>query len=167
MRVMSKSTSAQTFAKIFELFIRGATAEEKAAAKRKMDAWLKRHGKTEADIPAILAQAGSDNAAAQPPPPSSDPRDTGTPGPIGRNITPLDLIHALFQDYIVADKFEHVAMALWSAHTHVFDQFEHTPRLLPIGPVRSCGKTTVLKVLDRMVARPEPVLCHEHRPSTR
>src|SRR5262249_19291579 len=86
-------------------------------------------------------------------PPPSDPRDTGTAGPIGKNITPLDLIHALLQDYVAVDKYEYVALALWGVHTHVYDRFEHTPRLAVTSPVRSCGKTTVLKVLGRVVAQ--------------
>jgi hypothetical protein len=73
-----KKTSAQQFAAIFALFMGGATKGERAAAERKMDAWLKRHGKTRADIQSILAQAAADNAASQPPPPPSDPRDAAS-----------------------------------------------------------------------------------------
>jgi hypothetical protein len=36
-------------------------------AERKLDDWLKRYGKSRADIPSILAQAVADDAAAQPP----------------------------------------------------------------------------------------------------
>ena len=114
--------------------------------------------KTRADIPSILVQAAKDDRAAQPPPPPSDPRDAGTAGPIGANITPLDLIRALLQDYIAIDEHEYIALALWSVHTHVYDRFEHTPRLVATSPVRHCGKTTVLKVLSRLVARPEPII---------
>ena len=45
-----KKTPAQHFAQLFALFTGGATEGERAAAERKMDAWLKRHGKTRADI---------------------------------------------------------------------------------------------------------------------
>jgi hypothetical protein len=63
---MPKSTPVQTFKKIFGMFTSGATPDERATGERKMDAWLKRNGKTRADIPAILAQAVADDA------PSSD-----------------------------------------------------------------------------------------------
>ena len=119
-----------------------------------MDAWLKRHSKTRIDIPSILAQAVADDAAAQPPPPPSDPRDSDPTGPI---ITPLDLVHALLQDYIALDKHEYVAMALWAVHTHAYDQFQVTPRLALTSPVRGCGKSITLSVLARLVARHELV----------
>jgi Protein of unknown function (DUF3631) len=149
-----KKTSAQQFAAIFALFTRGATPAERAAAERKMDAWLKRHGKTRADIQSILVQAAADDAAAQPPPPPSDPRDSDPAGPI---ITPLDLVHALLQDYTALDKHEYIAMALWAVHSHVYDQFQVTPRLALTSPVRGCGKSITLNVLDRLVARHELV----------
>jgi hypothetical protein len=65
--VLPKKSPAQHFAHIFALFTTGSTQGERDAAERKMDAWLKRHGKTRADIPSILAQAVADDAAAQPP----------------------------------------------------------------------------------------------------
>jgi putative DNA primase/helicase len=39
-------------------------------------------------------------------------------------------------------------------HTHVFDRYMVTPRLLLTSPVRHCGKSVALDVLDRLVARP-------------
>jgi hypothetical protein len=64
-----KKTPAQHFADLFRLFINtGAMEGERTAAERKMDAWLKRHGKTRADIQSILVQAAKDDEAAQPPP---------------------------------------------------------------------------------------------------
>jgi hypothetical protein len=72
-----KATPAQRFAKIFALFMAGATPDERAAAERKLDAWLRQHSKTRGDIPAVLAQAVADDAAsAPPPPPPPDPRTT-------------------------------------------------------------------------------------------
>src|SRR5262249_51642001 len=61
-----KTTASQRFAQIFALFTNGTTQGEREAAERKMDQWLKRHGKTRADIASILVQAAADNAAAQP-----------------------------------------------------------------------------------------------------
>src|SRR5262249_56361233 len=80
--LMAKSTPAQRFARIFELFLNGATPGERDAAERKVNAWLKQHGKTRADIKAILAQAAVDDAAQAPPPPPSDPRAAPPPHPL-------------------------------------------------------------------------------------
>ena len=43
-------------------------------------------------------------------------------------------------------------MALWILHTHVFVRFPITPRLALLSPVRGCGKTTLLVLLDLLVA---------------
>src|SRR5262249_51094091 len=48
------------------------------------------------------------------------------------------------------------AMALWAVHTHVFDCFNHSPRLAITSPEKGCGKATALDVLRELVARPLP-----------
>jgi hypothetical protein len=102
-----KTTPAQKFAKIFELFTRGATAEERATAEAMMDQWLRRHSKTRADIPSILAQALADDAASQPPPSPSDPRDD-VPVSAGSGVNALDVIHRLLELY-VCGHFTHMS----------------------------------------------------------
>jgi len=153
---MAKTTPAQRFARIFAIWVdKNAPAGERAAAERKLDAWLKQHGKSRADIGAILAQAAADDVAAQPTAPPSDPRDADPTDPLNAKVTPLDLIRALLEDYAAMSTHELVAAALWAAHTHVFDRFEVTPRLVLTSPVRGCGKSVVLNVLSRLVARPD------------
>lgn len=46
------------------------------------------------------------------------------------------------------------AIALWALHTHCFDAFDISPRLALHSPVRRCGKTTALDLLESLVARP-------------
>jgi hypothetical protein len=151
-----KSTPAQTFAGIFAVWVHPGTEPElRATAERKMDAWLKRNGKTRADIPEILAQAARDKAAQAPPPPPSDPRDASPAQPIDPTETVLGLVCYAFKTYLALDSHEYVAKALWAMHTHVYDRYMVTPRLLLTSPVRGCGKSVGLDVLDRLVARPD------------
>ena len=151
-----KTTPAQRFAQIFALFTHGATEGERAAAERKMDAWLKRHGKTRADIPSILIQAAADDAAAQPPPPPSDPRDAQPPPDVGKNITPLDLIRRMWETYLAFESpHEYVVASCWVLHCYVYDTFSVTPRLLFISPMENAGKTTALDVISRLVPYPK------------
>jgi hypothetical protein len=150
------STPAQRFAKYFRLFMdKAAQPGERASAERKMDAWLQRHGKKHSDIPEILAQAAKDDAAAAPPPPPSDPRDAVPAEPIDPHDTVLSLVCGAFKTYLAVNSHEYVALALWAMHTHVFDRYMVTPRLLLTSPVRGCGKSVGLDVLSRLVARPE------------
>jgi hypothetical protein len=48
----------------------------------------------------------------------------------------------------------YATLALWTAHTWVFDQFPVSPYLFVNSPAPRCGKTRVLEVLERVVARP-------------
>jgi len=154
---MAKSTPAQTFARIFAVWVHpGTQPGDRTNAERKMDAWLKRNGKTRADIPKILAQAAADDAAQAPPPPPSDPRDAGPARPVDPGYTLLDLIRQRVELYLVfSNPHEYVVFTLWAACTHVYEFFQHTPRLVLTSPTSGCGKSRGLKVLDRLVARPE------------
>jgi hypothetical protein len=59
-----KSTPEQTFRNLYNLANHEATPErERASAKGKMAAWLKRRGKTERDYPEIFAKAADDDKA--------------------------------------------------------------------------------------------------------
>src|SRR5258707_9503867 len=106
-------TPAQRFARIFALFTTGAPQGERDAAERKLDAWLKQHGKTRADIPSTLIQAVADDAAAQPPPPPSDPRDDA-PHPFDDPaFTPAGLVEGITQQYVTMSEHVSVISSLW------------------------------------------------------
>jgi len=123
---------------------------ERENARRKLEALLKRLGKTWNDLPELLRP---DDVAAQPAP---DPRDSG-PHPFDRADapTPADTVRAMLESYLSLAPHEYVAVTLWIVHTHIFDAFMVTPRLLLSSPVRGCGKTTLLDVAERLVARAE------------
>jgi ribosomal protein L32 len=48
-----------------------------------------------------------------------------------------------------------MALALWVLHTHVFGRYRVTPRLALLSPVRGCGKTTALILLEALCADPD------------
>jgi hypothetical protein len=152
---MVKSTPAQKFARIFELFLNGATPGERDAAERKVNAWLKQHGKTRADIKAILAQAAADDAAqAPPPPPPSDPRDA-QPNPFeDPKFTPLGLVHGITGKYLAMTWYVHVIYSAWIVFTHVYERFEIAPRLLMTSEEPRAGKSIARKVASHLVFRP-------------
>ena len=122
----------------------GAEAE---AARRKLIELLRKHGKTWNDLDTILAM---DVPPAQPPP---DPRDAGDDPYAGTSITVGDLVHRMIERHVALEEHEYDAVALWAIHTHVYERFMFTPRLLLSSPVKGCGKTTLLDVLSSLVAR--------------
>jgi hypothetical protein len=52
---------------------------------------------------------------------------------------------------ILATLAREIAVALWAAHTHVFERFLHTPRLLAQSSEPECGKTTLFMCLEQLV----------------
>jgi Protein of unknown function (DUF3631) len=153
---MPKKTPAQHFAQLFALFTAGATEGERAAAERKMDAWLKRHAKTRADISSILVQAAADDAASQPSPPQSDPRDAA-PNPFDDpRFTPAGLVEGITQKYVTMKWYVSVVYSLWICLAHVYTRFGIAPRVALISEEPDSGKTTALEVARHLVFRPNP-----------
>lgn len=68
------------------------------------------------------------------------------------HLTVLDLADGILRRYVALAEHEYAAIAGWIIHARVFDRFMVTLRLLATSPVRSCGKTTLLDVLERLVA---------------
>ena len=66
----------------------------------------------------------------------------------------LDELCKAIGEHVVLPEGGTEAMALWALHTHVFDCFNHSPRLAITSPEKGCGKTTALDVLRELVARP-------------
>ena len=62
----------------------------------------------------------------------------------------LERVLAVLRDHVQLGPLEVIAIALWAMHTFVFDKFTVTPRLLLESPVRGCGKTTVLVLLEAL-----------------
>ena len=124
---------------------------ERESALRKVDEWLRKHGKTWNDVPELLHDETRASGA------HADPRDTTASEPVSTTVTPLDVVRYLLEDFVLLDPREYVAVACWVVHTHLYDRFMVTPRLMATSPVRACGKTTLLDVVSHMVARPEKI----------
>jgi Protein of unknown function (DUF3631) len=150
-----KGTPAQTFKGIFDTWAHPGTEPElRAIAERKMDAWLRRYGKTRADISAILAQAAADEAASRPPPPPSDPRDGASHPFDDPSFTPLGLVHGITGRYLTMAPHVHIIYSGWTCFTHVYEQFEIAPRLSLTSKKPFTGKSTARKVASHLVYRP-------------
>lgn len=66
----------------------------------------------------------------------------------------LARVAGTYSRYLVLPSGGADAMALWTAHTHAFEAFLHTPRLNFSSPEKGCGKSTALDVMETMVSRP-------------
>ena len=66
----------------------------------------------------------------------------------------LDDVQSLVRKYVVVTAAQMVAIALWIAHTHAIEAADVTPYLNINSPEKRSGKTRLLEVLRRLVARP-------------
>jgi hypothetical protein len=66
---------------------------------------------------------------------------------------PLNLACHILPRYLHLTRHQCIALALWIIHTHVFDRFTTSPRLVLRSPVRGCGKTTTLLVVKELAAK--------------
>jgi hypothetical protein len=125
-----------------------SSAEEAQNAHAQLVKLLAKHGLTWNDLPAIIAAT----AVAD-----TDTSPTGAAGSaasVAPTVNVLDLVLALIDEHIAISAQERMAAALWVLHTYVFDRFPITPRLALLSPVKGCGKTTVILLLEQLVAEP-------------
>jgi len=124
----------------------GSPVENEAEiARGKLNKLLAKHGLTWNDLPTILAITDTNNGTST----SRAACRVATAAPA---VNVLDLVMALIEDYVAITTEERIAVALWVLHTYVFDRFPITPRLALLSPVRGCGKTILLILVELLVA---------------
>ena len=61
-----------------------------------------------------------------------------------------------FRDFVwFTDNAYVVVAVLWNLHTHVFDKFDHTPRLGVFSPVWESSKSVLLRLIEHTCRKPE------------
>jgi hypothetical protein len=73
----------------------------------------------------------------------------------GKLAALLDDICKLIQRYFVIGKAETRFLALWVAHTYVFEAIDVTPYGEIHSPTRRCGKSNLLKLMSMLARNPE------------
>jgi hypothetical protein len=136
----------------------GGSPNEREQARARLEAELKKLGKTWNDLADLLIQEKQaeleekqEQAAAQGA--TYDPQTEAAIKPKG--IPCIDLVYDQLTRYLDLKDHEFTAVTLWILHTHVFERFMCTPRLTLMSPAPDCGKTTALSILEKLVARPE------------
>ena len=137
--------------RIYNLFalIGSSIAEEAENARDKLNKLLAKHRLSWNDLPAILSATeradrhNTGNTATQ----SATATTTSA-------VNVLDLVVRLVEIHIAVDAEESLVIALWILHTYVFDRFSITPRLTLLSPVRGCGKTLLLLLIEMLVGEP-------------
>src|SRR6516225_1504412 len=131
----------------------GSSGKDADVAKQKLSQLLSEHGLTWNDLPTFFAAIEPGGAADS----SNDAPTSGTvPAAARPEPHVLAVVLRLIEEHIAVTAEECLAVALWILHAHVFDRFSTTPRLALSSPVRGCGKTTVLTLIELSTQRPSP-----------
>jgi hypothetical protein len=132
-----------------------SNANEANNAREKLTKLLAEYNLTWNDLPAIFAALAATDA-------SNDASAAASQTPTDKpEINVLNLVLRLVEDHVAITPPERMAVALWVLHCWVFDQFTITPRLALLSPVRGCGKTTLLALIELLTAEP----CRTDNPS--
>ena len=73
--------------------------------------------------------------------------------PAGSQPASLDLIVHILRRHLHLSEHQYVAVALWIAHTFVYPRFSITPQLALTSPVRGCGKSTALDIVNELACK--------------
>jgi hypothetical protein len=76
------------------------------------------------------------------------------PEPVGGDRIATTLA-AVLKTYAVLPDPAADTIALWILHTWLANEFMISPRLAVVSPTKGCGKTTVLRLLNKIVRRPK------------
>jgi hypothetical protein len=119
-----------------------SNANEANNAREKLNKLLAEYGLTWNDLMSVLVAADVTSNTA------STAAQAPTDGP---EVNVLDLVLRLLELHVAITRAERMAVALWILHCSTFDQFMITPRLTLLSPVRGCGKTTLLALIELLV----------------
>ena len=138
--------------RIYNLFaLMGSSISEEAEnARDKLNKLLAKHRLSWNDLRAILS--ATERADRHKTGNKETQSATATTTTSAVNV--LDLVVRLVDIHIAVDAGESLVIALWILHTYVFDRFSITPRLALLSPVRGCGKTQLLLLIELLVDEP-------------
>jgi Protein of unknown function (DUF3631) len=129
---------------IYRLFGQLSASANVAYAHEQLIEYLTKHGLVWTDLPAILAEPDAKAWA----PPQAVPSPAMRPD--GTQVNVLDLTLRLLELHLAQTEHQRMATALWALHTHVFGRFRYTPRLVVLSPVRRCGKSRLMRLLEQL-----------------
>lgn len=121
-------------------------AGERESAHAKILEILARHKLTWNDMPALLHAANTASDA-----PERDPLAETEEAP-QQDINVLQLVeHVIWKHVELQSEHEYLAVTLWVLHAHLFERFQHTPRLTLLSPVMRCGKTALADLIKHLL----------------
>jgi Protein of unknown function (DUF3631) len=133
--------------KLLMLTLRGNTQECKTARQR-LEGLLTKHRKSWGDVDQLIALS-----VTHPEKTLNDGDDEDEPPPTqqdGKVPDAFKLVDWALRRFLFLEDHQYTALTLWVLHTFVFREFQHTPRLALLSPVRACGKSVALGLCAKL-----------------
>jgi Protein of unknown function (DUF3631) len=131
---------------IYRLFGQLSASANAAFAHDRLIKYLTKHGLAWTDLPAILTEPDASAKAWSPPQAQPSPAMR----PDGTRVNVLDLVLRLIELHAILTPAQCLTAALWTLHAYVFGRFRYTPRLVLLSPVRRCGKSRLMRLLEQL-----------------
>jgi hypothetical protein len=143
----------KTYERLWRMFgqLASDNANIRTTTRKKLDALLAKHDIGWAGpngFTSILLAYWAASGA-----PADAPVDVAAADTVS-DVDALGLIMWLLDEHLVVTPAQRMVIALWTLATHVYDTFEHSPRLGAIGQASGMGKSTLLKLLNQLASEP-------------
>ena len=133
-------------------FLAALRARDKAAYERARARLKAKHVRVGELDQEVERRQQADNPGAK-----GKPLDLPEPEPWPEAVTGAELIAALVEQirrYVILSDHAALGVGLWVIHAHGHAAAFHSPRLTITSPTMRCGKSTLLRVIARLVPRP-------------
>ena len=134
--------------KLFMFTLRG-NEQERETARQRLEELLAKHRKTLGDVDRLIALSVNQPEKTLGGDDGDEPPSTQK---AGKAPDIFELVDWALRRFLFLEDHQYTALTLWILHTFIFREFQHTPRLALLSPVRNCGKSTAIGLCAKLCA---------------
>jgi Protein of unknown function (DUF3631) len=147
----SEIALAHKVRKLNAIMLRG-NEQERETARQRLEQLLTKNRRSCGDVDRLIALSFNNPEKTA----SDDSGDDENEPPLSLAGSPPDvfaLVDWMLRRFLFLEDHQFTALALWILHSFVFREFQHTPRLALLSPVRGCGKSVALNLCAKLCWR--------------
>jgi hypothetical protein len=146
----SEVALAHKVRKLNAIMLRG-NKQESETARQHLDQLLTKNRRSLGDVDRLIALSVNNPESTRHD--DNDNEDEPLLPPVGREPDVFAQVDWMLRRFLFLECHQYTALALWILHSFVFRQFQHTPRLALLSPVRGCGKSVALNLCAKLCCR--------------
>jgi len=146
----SEIALAHKVRKLSAILLRG-NEQEREMARERLEQLLTKNRRNLGDVDRLIALSFNNPERTRHD--DSDDEDEPPLPLAGRARDVFALVDWMLRRFLFLECHQYTALALWILHSFVFREFQHTPRLALVSPVRGCGKSVALNLCAKLCCR--------------